>query len=220
MSLFLGGDFSMTERAMNGRVVPVHNLRDYFRESVDSAIGKHNVSVDPHAAHYVVNLLTMFSRSEELYEDQGDIYGLRPLALMLVDATDAPSVAERNSFLRRIGDVALFVAGFFADSLAHQPVDIDYYVRMGGNAYGSLSDEIRGTARGRALAHVYRELAIKFQVVVDVLNEVRDGARESSDLDLLRTYEIWLRTGSERAAALLRQNGVVPISNAISRNSH
>ena len=73
---------------------------------------------------------------------------------------------------------------------------------------------------GRALCDVYRELAQKFQVVVDVLNEVRDEARESSDLDVLRTYEIWLRTGSRRAAALLRQNGVVPISNSISRNNH
>lgn len=210
----------MTKQAINGRVMPVHNLRDYFRESVDSAIGKQGAIVDPHAAHYVVNLLTLFSRSEEFYEDHGDSYGLKPLALMLVDATDAASVVERNSSLQRIGDVALFVAGFFADGLAHQAVDIDYYVCMGGNAYGSLSDEIRGTARGRALAHIYRELAEKFQLVVDILNEVRDGARESSDLDVLRTYEVWLRTGSERAAALLRQNGVVPISKSISRNNH
>jgi hypothetical protein len=210
----------MTERTTAGRVVPVHNLRDYFRESVDSAIGKQSVAVDPHAAHYVVNLLTLFSRSEDLYEEQGDVYGLRPLALLLADAADAPSAAERNFSLQRIGDVALFIAGFFADSLAHRLVDIDYYIHMGGNAYASLSDEMRGTARGRALCDVYRELALKFQVVVDVLNEVRDEARESSDLDVLRTYEIWLRTGSRRAAALLRQNGVVPISNSISRNNH
>jgi hypothetical protein len=210
----------MTERTAVGRVVPVHNLRDYFRESVDSAIDKQSVAVDPHAAHYVVNLLTLFSRSEDLYEDQGDVYGLRPLALLLADAADAPTAAERNFSLQRIGDVALFIAGFFADSLAHRLVDIDYYIHMGGNAYGSLSDEMRGTARGRALCDVYRELAQKFQVVVDVLNEVRDEARESSDLDVLRTYEIWLRTGSRRAAALLRQNGVVPISNSISRNNH
>ena len=205
---------------MSGRVVPVHNLRDYFRESIDSAIGKQGVDVDPHAAHYVVNLLTLFSRSEDLYEDQGDIYGLRPLALLLADAAEAASVAERNFSLQRIGDVALFIAGFFAESLAHRLVDIDYYVHMGGNAYGSLSDEIRGTARGRALSALYGELSQKFQVVVDVLNEVRDSARESSDIDMLRTYEIWLRTGSRRAAALLRRNGVVPINNSISRTRH
>jgi hypothetical protein len=210
----------MAERAINSRVVPVHNLRDYFRESVGCAIDNQGVDVDPHAAHYVVNLLTLFSRSEDLYEDQGDSYGLRPLALMLADAADAGSAAERSFSLQRIGDVALFIAGFFADSLATRLVDIDYYINMGGSAYGSLSDEIRGTARGRALGDVYRELASKFQVLVDVLNEVRDGARESSDIDVLRTYEIWLRTGSRRAAALLRQNGVVPISQSICRNQH
>jgi hypothetical protein len=127
---------------------------------------------------------------------------------------------ERTFSLQRIGDVALFIAGFFADGLAHKLVDLDYYIHMGGTAYGSLSDEIRGTARGRALADVYRELARKFQIVVDVLNEVRDSTRRSSDIDLLRTYEVWLRTGSKRAAGLLRKNGVVPMPNAVSRNSH
>lgn len=210
----------MTEQAMSGRVLPVHNLRDYFRESIDTAIDNQGVNVDDHAAHYVVNLLTLFSRSEKLYEDQGDSYGLRPLALMLVDATDATSPEERNFSLQRIGDVALFIAGFFADSLAHKLVDIDYYVNMGGNAYSSLSDEIRGTARGRALGGVYQELAQKFQVVVDLLNEVRDSARGSTDIDVLRTYEIWLRTGSNRARALLKKQGVVPISNSVSRNNH
>ena len=210
----------MVRGSDSGRVVPVHNLRDYFRESIDSAIENQGVDVDPHATHYVVNLLTLFSRSEDLYEDQGDTYGIRPLALMLADAADAQSTEQRNFSLQRIGDVALFIAGFFADSLASRLVDIDYYVHMGGNAYGSLSEEIRGTARGRAFGDVYRELAIKFQVVVDVLNEVRDGARESSDVDVLRTYEIWLRTGSRRAEQILKQQGVVPITNAQSRNRH
>lgn len=210
----------MSDCATTEQVVPVPNLRDYFRESIHAAIEKQRVDVDPHAAQYVVNLLTLFSRSEDLYEDHGDAYGLKPLALMMVDAVEAASAEQRNMSLQRIGDVSLFIAGFFADSLAHRLVDLDYYIHMGGNAYGSLSEEIRGTIRGRALAHVYRELAHKFQVLVDILNEVREGARQSSDIDLLRTYEVWLRTGSKRAEALLRQNGVVPMPNAVSRKSH
>ncbi|MGB5246428.1 MAG: hypothetical protein WBN34_07755 [Woeseia sp.] len=199
-------------------VVPVVDLRDYFRESVSAAIENQRVQVDEHATHYVVNLLTLFSRSEELYEDSGEVYGLKPLAMMLLDATEAATPVERSASLQRLGDVALFIAGFFADGLAHRLVDLDYYIRMGGTAYGSLSDEIRGTTRGRALAHVYNELACKFPVVVDVLNEVRDGARQNSDVDILRTYEIWLKTGSERAAALLRANGVTPMPQAIRRH--
>jgi hypothetical protein len=164
--------------------------------------------------------MTLFSRSEELYEDDGDTYGLKPLALMLVDANDAPSAELRNHSLQRIGDVALFISGFFIDSLATKAVDIDYYVNMGGNAYGSLSDEVRGTFRGNAFADVYSELSRKFQVLVDVLNEVRDGASSGSDIDILRTYEVWMKTGSRRAEQLLRQQGVVPIETAKSSRRH
>lgn len=201
----------MIDRESRERVVRVRNLQDYFRTSIEDVVARQRVDIDPHAAHYVVNMLTIFSRSDGLYEDYGESYGLRPLALMLADAADAPSIDQRNYLLQRIGDVALFIAGFFADGLARKAVDIDYYIRMGGNAYGSLSEEVRGTFRGNMFAPVYRELALKFQVLVDVLNEISAGAKESSDVDLLRTYEVWLKTGSKRAETLLRQNGVVPI---------
>ncbi len=196
------------------QLVTVRNLQDYFRASIEDVLARQRVDIDPHAAHYVVNLLTTFARSDELYEDDGECYGIRPLALMLADASDAESVEHRNSILRRIGDVALFISGFFANSLATRAVDVDYYIYMGGSAYGSLSEEVRGTLRGNTFATVFRELAQKFQVLVDVLNEVSEGAKDASEVDLLRTYEVWLKTGSRRAQAILKKNGVVPISGA------
>ena len=51
--------------------------------SIDDVVARQQVDIDPHAAHYVVNLLTLFSRSDELYEDDGD-------ALFLVGATLTP----------------------------------------------------------------------------------------------------------------------------------
>ena len=204
----------MGERSSHGRVMPVHNLCDYFRTSIDDVIAQQGVELDPHATHYVVNMMTLFSRSEELYEDDGETYGVKPLALMLADAADAPSAEHRNQLLQRIGDVALFISGFFVESLANKAVDIDYYIHMGENAYGSLSEETRGTFRGNAFADIYRELAAKFQILTDVLHEVRDSACPNSNTNVLRTYEIWLKTGSRRAENLLRQQGVVPIQNA------
>ena len=207
----------MGDRTVDRRVVPVHDLRDYFRTSIDDVIVKQGVDVDPHATHYVVNLITLFARSEELYEDDGDSYGLKPLALMLADAADAPSPEQRNQSLQRIGDVAMFISGFFIESLENKAVDVDYYIYMGENAYGSLSEEVRGTFRGNVFADVYRELACKFPLVIDVLNEVRDGASHESDANLLRTYEIWSKTGSRRAEKLLSEQGVVPMAAAKKR---
>jgi hypothetical protein len=198
----------------HGRVVPVHNLCDYFRTSIDGVIAQQGIELDPHATHYVVNMMTLFSRSEELYEDDGETYGLKPLALMLADASDAPTLEHRNQILQRLGDVALFISGFFVESLADKAVDIDYYIHMGTNAYGSLSEETRRTFRGNAFADVFRELASNFQILTDVLHEVRDSARPESDANLLRTYEIWRKTGSRRAENILRRQGVVPIADA------
>jgi len=203
----------MVDPGSREQVMQVCNLQDYFRSTIDEVLLRQRVDVDPHAAHYVVNLLTLYSRSDELYEDDGDCYGIRPLALMMVDATEAETVEQRNTILQRIGDVALFVSGFFADSWATKGVDIDYYIHMGGNAYGSLSDEVRGTFRGNAFSSIYGELASKFQVLVDVLNEIKEGPGQK-DANLLRTYDVWLKTGSRRAMNILKQNGVVPIGHA------
>jgi len=201
----------MVDRDSGAAVMHVRNLQDYFRASINEVVARQQVDIGPHAAYYVVNMLTIFSRSDEFYEDDGESYGLRPLALMLADAASADSKEQRSQLLQRIGDVALFVAGFFSDGLASRVVDVDYYIHMGGNAYGSLSDEVRGTFRGNAFAGVYRELAVKFQLLVDVLNEISDGPNGSSNVDLLRTYDVWLKTGSKRAESLLKHNGVVPL---------
>lgn len=203
----------MVDPGSREQVMQVCNLQDYFRSTIDEVLLRQRVDVDPHAAHYVVNLLTLYSRSDELYEDGGDCYGIRPLALMMVDATEAETVEQRNTILQRIGDVALFVSSFFADSMVTKAVDIDYYIHMGGNVYGSLSDEVRGTFRGNAFSSIYGELASKFQVLVDVLNEIKEGPIKK-DANLLRTYDVWLKTGSRRAMNILKQNGVVPIGHA------
>jgi hypothetical protein len=47
----------------------------------------------------------------------------------------------------------------------------------------------------------FAELA--FQPLVDALWEISDAARVYSQADVLRLYEIWLKTGSGRARRLL-----------------
>lgn len=203
----------MTEVKKQGAddLVRIESLQEYFRDSIDAAMAANKVVMDDHTTHYVVNLLALFARSEALYESTPDGYQLRPLALMFADAIDAPSEIERNKTLQRLGDVSLFISGFFADGLQRAAVDVDYYVHMGGGAYRSLSTGMRGTARGRALGSVFSELADKFQDMVDVLNEMRESARIDSDADVLRLYELWVKTGSQRAARLLRAMGVHPL---------
>jgi hypothetical protein len=106
----------------------------------------------------------------------------------------------------------LFIAGFFAQSFARKLIDVDYHIAMGGRAYGTLADNMRYSMRGQAFSNVFLELAKKFQRMVDVLNDVAEMAYQHTDKDILRLYEIWLKTGSPRAFAILQRLGVAPVN--------
>jgi hypothetical protein len=209
----------MEEALTSPSLVAVANLREFFHESMQSALRKQKVAVDDHTEHYVVNILTMFARSEELYENTAEGVRLKPLAHMLAEASFAPTAQQRDAALRRLGDVSLFIAGFFAQSFARKLIDVDYHIAMGGRAYGALAESTRGTVRGQAFSAVFLELAQKFQRLVDVLNEVAEMAHTHSDKDILRLYEIWLKTGSPRAYGILRKLGVAPVT-AGARSEH
>jgi hypothetical protein len=192
-------------------LVQVESLREFFRESVGVAMESNRVDADRATAHYVVNLLTLFARSEAFHDPADKERQRKPLALMLADALDAPTVDERLFGLQRLGDISLFIAGFFADDLQRSVVDVDYYISMGGGAYSTLSAQSRGTQKGRALGPIFAELGAKFHRFVDVLNDVRHQAGAASDADVMRLYEVWQKTGSKRAARLLRRAGIYPL---------
>src|SRR6201996_9580585 len=158
----------------NRSVVAVSSLREFFRDAFHTASGHQHVAIDEQAEQYVVNLLTMFSRADALYEKTPDGLRIKPLAHMLAEALEAPSASARQRSLQRLGDVSLFVAGFFARSFARKLIDIDYHIAMGGNAYSSLADSLQRTAQGRCVAAIYVQLSKEFQRLVDALNEVSE----------------------------------------------
>lgn len=209
----------MTARQEQARLLASPNVKEFFRESVNEALDNQRIEADDHTVHYVVNLLSSFVRSEVFYDKTPKGRHLPTLALMLARAAELPPV-ERRQALQRIGDISLFVSGFFSQALARRSVDIDYYVAMGGNAYGSLHGALRGTRRGRALGDIFAELAEKFQSFVDVLWEVSEHARTNSNRDILRLYELWTLTGSRRAAVLLRRLGIEPVTATGNRQRH
>jgi hypothetical protein len=197
-------------RTKQERIHRVASLTEFFRASVAEAMEKQGVAADDHTSYYVVNLLTLFARSEQAYAADNPGMRFKPLALLLADAAASSDPRERDMGLQRVGDIALFVAGFFGDGFARKPVDVDYYIDIGGAAYQSLSANVRGTVRGRAFGGVFAELGAKFREFVDVLAEIRDSGKTADDLDVLRLYEVWLRTGSGRAARILRDRGIEP----------
>ena len=209
----------MSEDRSSGRVQPVVNLREFFKDALHGALENQQLAVEDQTEQYVVHLLTVFARSEALFDRTADGWRLKPLVVMLSEAFEAPTADDRNRSLQRLGDVSLFVAGFFARSFARKHIDIDYHIAMGGRAYAALAESM-SRGKGRVLGLVFAELAEKFQPLVDALNELSDSAYAHSDKDILRLYEIWLKTRSRRCYALLKRLGVDPTAAAATRFAH
>ena len=108
--------------------------------------------------------------------------------------------------------MALFISGLFSSSLCRSLVDVDYYVQMGGNAYGFLADSGRIARKTRTLKITFMELSRQFAAFTDVLAEVSEAGRLNNSVDIMRLYELWQATGSRRIALKLRNLGIEPVA--------
>jgi hypothetical protein len=177
--------------------------QEYFRELVVSGLAHRRLQLQQGTEFYLVNLLASNLTSDALFARSEGTFEVEPLALLLKRALESER-EERRRALKKLGDTSLFVSGFFGDSLARSLVDVDYYIAMGGRAYDALS----GSERVSGLAELYAELAGRFPELVDVLAEIAELSELSSNRGLVRLYERFLATGSQRVADRLRERGV------------
>ena len=196
------------------------NVREFFQGLVTDAVANQHVETTDETVFYVVNLLVAFSDSRALFEQTPDGLQIKPLAFLYGEALEARNANERNYALKQLGDLALFISGIFTDSLNRKLVDVDYYIAMGGNAYGHLSDVTRDTGRWQVFNEIFDELAGKFPAFVDVLGEVSENTHLRNDSDIMRLYEVWMRTGSKRSERKLRRLGIEPLSGSVSQRHH
>jgi hypothetical protein len=186
--------------------------RTLFAEWLAVALGEARLQPSPMATAYLVELL-----AERMRAHEGGPKGEKSLAEALLTARRKRGVSRIRS-MRDLGDHALFVSGFFGDSLGRSAVGASYYQEIGGAAYGEVAVGLRDRGTGPSWARLYGELAQDFADFADLLGEVGDRSRPSrpdkrpgrrSDR-LLRIYERYLRTGSSRDRSWLIRGGHLP----------
>ncbi|HUG53822.1 MAG TPA: hypothetical protein VMR21_09475 [Vicinamibacteria bacterium] len=190
---------------MKKRLVHGETPVEFFREQLERAMEHQKVSTSTFTQFYLVNLLAGCVRGELPPSEPG--YDETPLAVLYVRAVHA-SRRDRARLLRAMGDTALFVSGFFADSLSRSLVDLDYYRTMGGFAYARLARDEDPQVFG---PEVFSELSGRFTEFADLLSEISEASHLATNTSLLRLYERWVQTGSRRAASLLADRGITPV---------
>jgi hypothetical protein len=173
------------------------STHEFFHGVLQEALSAHRLTLHDQTEFYLVHLLAEGGEGRNLDE---------PLALKLAQAEGAEP-HTRVQLLREIGDTALYVCGFFAESLARRMVSVEYCMSIGGTAYYSLAHGCRAVSA--RLRDVFDELSEKFPHLVELLRDARSEMSLQGSTNVLRLYEQWMQTRSEHLARRLRGAGLI-----------
>jgi hypothetical protein len=176
------------------------DVHTFFVEHVEHAMRDLHVETGQATRGYLVDLLMTFSVSERIPSLS------EPLAALLSRALSATG-PERLARMRDLGDVSLFICGFFPDSFDRRGLDRAYAVSMGGRAYLVLGRAVHDRSR---MAEVFVELGGRFQDMARVIDEVRERTAMCTEGEIVRLYERWSESGSPSLAHRLQRRGVHP----------
>lgn len=186
---------------MTARVEASTNLFDFFNDHIGEAKARAGVRLSDDTTLYLVTLLTERARSDRPAPPE------TTLAELHGRAAHAPPAEQARTY-RELGDTALYLLGYFEESLDRRLVGPAYYRDMGTAAYERV-DLLLKRFFADAFGPVFRELADKFQACVELLVRVRDIHAAQHPDRLMALYRTWLQTGSGQAAARLRELGVI-----------
>lgn len=194
--------------------------RAVFAELMAGALRTLGTRPSPPALSYLIGLLDLHVRAPDdarsLERDRTPTHtdGLTD-GLLSVLAEGGP---DQTSRLRELGDRALFVSGFFGESLRRSVAGLAHYREVGRTAYGRLSSQLACSSSDCARPELFQELADEWGAFVELLAEVAERTRPEAPVDLLGACDRYIETGSERDRARLLRRGVfLPPANTLRR---
>jgi hypothetical protein len=190
----------------------------YFSEAVEETARKQGLRASDYAKAYVAGIMVDFARKDKLFtpakdtsQQESDDSSIDSLTQLVLEARTAR--AGSRDKLRRAGDLALFLTGFFHDWYDRKNAPSrKYHQDLGAQAYNRLSRLSKGiTAEPLVLMSVkdvYEELSESFPRFAEILCEISDRAHSMDDKGLLKLYQSWMKSGNAYQARLLREKGL------------
>lgn len=176
---------------------------EFFKEILDDALNNQHLQISQEATFYLLGVLLMGMK-------RGPNDDTRSM-------TEKYLLAQHNeqaSALKAVGDLSLIIAGIWWQSLLRKLVDVDYYITIGSLSYQKASE-----ITPKNLADLFEELSENFSNIVNVMTEATRCISEAnmSNNDILRMYEVWLRTHNRFLAEKLKDLGLNVVSGTTTR---
>jgi hypothetical protein len=186
------------------KLATVSDVRDYFALELKTVMEKHKLSARDTSVLYLATLLSRNIESERFFCMGPDGKPADTLLTDLYIQYLQAKTEEQKIILQRLGDICLMISGYFAESVRKKVVDLGFYFGMGGSAYRSLSTLVEENEP----RETFDELSVKFEFFSNVLGEMSERSGIQSNKDVLRLYERWITTGSDRLKNILTEKGI------------
>ncbi len=193
---------------MVNRIETHSSLEAFFGTLLTEALRTEHVQLQTASFTYVLNLVGDFSNPEALSGSR-DEPGTPGLVWLYQEAREA-APSHRFEAYRRLGDVALMVAGFFGPNLqrSRSLVGIDYYIDMGRTAYEAAANYAARTGFSEMLGDISK----KFEPLVEVLTLMAEQTTLPVVHDMAALYARVLRNpDSHRLSVSFKEQGAFPV---------
>jgi len=134
-----GGREEMTKDSTSGQELILEtSLQTFFFDELTQVNQKSSRPLPRETVHYSSIVLDQYGESGKYFETVEGKVRDKVLGLKLLE-TCHMSRSKQVRALRDIGDTALFLCGFFSDSLNSKIIDTSYYQQVGCSAYRKLN---------------------------------------------------------------------------------
>lgn len=117
------------------------SLQAFFYDQL-LEVNKKNLNPLPNETVYYSSLIMdQFGESQKYFEVEEGKVREKILGTKLLESSGQPRPVQKR-MLRDIGDTALFMCGYFSDSVNKKLIDLSYYHELGRIAYRRLNSHI------------------------------------------------------------------------------
>lgn len=152
------------------------SLQAFFYDQLQEINRKSNYPLPNEAIYYSSLVMDKFGLSGHFFEENEGKVSEKVLGIKLLESSNLSTVKQKR-ILRDIGDTALFVCGYFSDSLKRKLVDESYYQNLGRMAYKRLNHIIPDAYK---VPSFFKVLAKNFTSITTLMSVVSKMNEENA----------------------------------------
>ncbi len=191
------------------RIITVPDLKSYFFQNLDELNNRSLCPVPQETIFYSSTVLDRLALSADFFEEQDGRMREKILGMKLLEAATLEREEQRRVY-QEVGDAALMLCGYFAESVSKKRIlDASYYQQLGYTAYTRLNGVV---PRHLDVPSFFGVLASSFVPLTMLIGMLASRDRFDHDRHLLFT-KVMQDTASESEQLMA---GVMPASKKVS----